>query len=230
MRAGIISPRCCVATYAAYNEGMAKGTTVAVLLKRLGGISPERVRLRPPPGMASEEDLIAIDHHEGGILELVDGTLVEIAYGFKESMVSVVLANRLGDFVMPRQLGVITGATAPLRLAKGLVRAPNVAFTTWEQMGGELPKEPIANLAPELIAEILKPGNTKAEMSRKRDEYFTAGVCLVWFIDPESRTVAVYNSPDNFTTLTETQMLDGGEVLPGFSVLIRDLFTVLEQQ
>jgi Uma2 family endonuclease len=65
-------------------------------------------------------------------------------------------------------------------------------------------------------------------MERKLRDYFAAGARLVWLVDPAARTVAVYTAPDQSTSLREDQTLDGGPVLPGFTLPLRDLFAELD--
>jgi Uma2 family endonuclease len=77
---------------------------------------------------------------------------------------------------------------------------------------------------------VLSQGNTDEEMKRKRDEYFAAGVRLVWLVDPEARTVTVYIAPDQSKLLMQEQTLDGGDVLPGFALALKDLFAELDRQ
>jgi Uma2 family endonuclease len=89
--------------------------------------------------------------------------------------------------------------------------------------------EPIPGLAPDLVVEVLSESNTEGEMARKRREYFTAGVRIVWLIDPEGRTVEVFVSEDQSTVLDEGQTLDGGNVLPGFTLLLGELFAELDR-
>jgi len=69
--------------------------TVADLLDRLGGVPPERVRWRPVPGSATEKDVIDAVCHEDRLCELVDGTLVEKAMGFRESALAMALGEWL---------------------------------------------------------------------------------------------------------------------------------------
>src|SRR5438552_6952402 len=107
--------------------------TLADLLADLGDVSPERVRFTPPPGTATEADLLALQSVTDRLYELVDGTLVEKAMGFRESLVAATLIRILGAFVTPRRLGVVAGADATLRLAPGLVRMPDVAFVSRER-------------------------------------------------------------------------------------------------
>ena len=107
---------------------------------------------------------------------------------------------------------------------KGLVRLPDVAFIGWEQLPGRyLPEDPIPGLAPELAIEVLSKSNG-SEMQRKRQDYFRAGVQLVWFVNPRKRTVTVYTPAGSTWVLTEGQTLDGGEVLPGLAIAVKDLF------
>jgi len=83
---------------------------------------------------------------------------------------------------------------------------PDVAFASWDRFPDrKIPKAPIPSLAPDLVIEVLSESNTKAEMERKRGEYFSSGVRLVWEFDPESRTVTVY-TPDG-----RAQVLDSSQ-------------------
>jgi len=52
----------------------------------------------------------------------------------------------------------------------------------------------------------------------------------VWLIDPETRTIAEYAAPDQLTRFHQDQMLDGGEVIPGVTVSLRELFAALDLQ
>jgi Uma2 family endonuclease len=204
-------------------------TTVADLLNRLGGISPRRVRFTPVPGTATEKDLLAAADHEDRLFELVDGTLVEKAVGLRESFLTFALGRILGTFVKAHKLGLLTGPDGALRLFRGIVRAPDIAFVSWKKLPNrKVPSEPIPHLAPDLAIEVLSKGNTKKEMARKRREYFKAGVQLVWEIDPVKRQAVVYTSPKEGKVIDEGQALTGDDVLPGFSLPLADLFAELD--
>jgi Uma2 family endonuclease len=205
--------------------------TLADLLERLGGISPSRVLADPAPGTATEEDVPEIHRREKRLCELVDRVLVEKAMGFRESLLAGALITLLRAFVIPRNLGVVSGEAGMVRLFPGLVRIPDVAFTSWDRLPGrQVPTAPVPQLAPDLAVEVLSEGNTDAEMTRKLREYFAAGVRLVWFVDPQTRTVTVYTGPEESRVLDEAQTLDGGQVLPGFSLSLRILLAELDRQ
>ena len=199
--------------------------TVADLMERLGGISPARVRFRPPPGTATERDVLATHDREKRLCELIDGVLVEKVMGFNESFVALTLGRHLGTFVDQHDLGVVVGPDGMMRMAPGLVRLPDVAFLAWDRFPGrEVTYEPLPDLVPDLAVEVLSKGNTKKEMDRKLREYFVVGVRLVWFVLPEKRLARVYTAPGQFTRLGTDQTLDGGAVLPGFALPLHELF------
>ncbi len=205
--------------------------TVAELVERLGGIPLERIRLRPSPGTACEADVLRVEADENRLCELVDGVLVEKPMGYRESLLAVLLATLLNQFVRPRNLGLVTGADGMIRLFPGLVRIPDVAFASWDRLpGGKVPEQAIPDLAPDLAIEILSRSNTRQEMERKLTEYFAAGVRLVWIVDPEERSATVYTSPDESSKLSERDTLSGAEVLPEFTLLLADLFADLDRQ
>ena len=103
------------------------------LLQALGGIAPSRVRMRPLPGTATEADLIAVNGRKKGICELVDGVLVEKGMSYIESMLAGAILAILRSFVIPQNLGIITGEAGMMRLFPGLVRIPDVAFVSRER-------------------------------------------------------------------------------------------------
>jgi Uma2 family endonuclease len=202
--------------------------TIGDLLEQLGGIDPRRVRLRPPPGQATEKDVLALLDHENRLFELVDGVLVEKMMGLKEAALALRLGSRMEIFVEEQDLGVVAGADGTLRLLPKLVRIPDVSFISWTQLPRrEYPSRPIPDLYPDLAVEVLSPGNTVEEMERKLKEYFLAGTRLVWMIHPDTRTVRVYTSPDEWTVLEESDTLTGGDVLPGFALPLKQLFARL---
>jgi Uma2 family endonuclease len=202
---------------------------VADLLARLGDVPPWRVRLQPPPGAATEQDVLDLRARTKRLYELVDGVLVEKAMGFRESLLAGAVVELIRQFLRGRRLGVVTGADGMMRLVSGRVRMPDVAFVSWASLPGRrIPDEPIPNLAPDLAVEILSESNTRGEMALKRQEYFAAGTRLVWQIDPRSRSAEVFTAPDVATELNEAQSLDGGGVLPGFTLSLRELFAELD--
>jgi Uma2 family endonuclease len=81
-----------------------------------------------------------------------------------------------------------------------------------------------ARLAPDLVAEVVSPGQARSRMDVKARLYIASGVRLVWVVWPEARTVDVWREAGT-TSLSEGDTLDGGDVLPGLAIPVRDLFT-----
>lgn len=76
--------------------------------------------------------------------------------------------------------------------------------------------------------EVFSPGNTVGEMEAKRDEFFAAGTELFWNVFPERQEVEVSTGPDTHRLLGRDDILDGGSVLPGFSIKVAELFANLD--
>ena len=205
--------------------------TLADILRKLGDVPTTRIRYRPYPGTATAADVVAIHDREGRLFELVEGVLVEKAMGLRESFLASAIIECLRQFVRPRKLGIVAGEAGMMEISVGLVRMPDVSFISWQRLpSGKVPEEPIPKLAPDLAVEVLSVSNTLAEMKRKRKEYFKAGVSMMWIVDPRARTVTVYLSLRKFFVLTADDTLDGGEVLPGFKLPLRELFAELDEQ
>ena len=200
--------------------------TFADIIAKLGDIPPERILLEPTPGTATEGDLIRVNERDNLLCELVFGTLVEKAMGAEESKLEHWIAYLLYKYLEDNEIGELMSGSGFMRLAKGIVRAPDVSFFLWQHATTEEEdrKHPIANTFPDLAVEVVSRSNTPKELARKRKEYFKAGTTLVWQVYPKTRTVEVYTSPTRFRTLTLADTLDGGEILPGLQIPLKRLF------
>lgn len=200
------------------------------LLADLGSIPIARVRVDPKPGSATIEDLVSLNN-QGGMFELVDSTLVEKAMGWRESLIASLLCELLRQYLRLHDLGLVSGPDGFMRILKTQVRGPDVAFVSWDRLPeGKVPDSPVPEIVPDLAVEILGEGNTYAEMSRKRREYFHAGVRQVWMVDPIERTVAVYTDIMRYELLDEEATLRGGDVLPGLEISISQVFGELDRR
>jgi Uma2 family endonuclease len=203
--------------------------TTKDLANRFGPMPLSRIRFVPFPGTATEKDVLAIHDREDRLCELVDGILVEKTMGIRESFLAAIIVGYLRAYCSKSDLGAVLGADGMMRLAPGLVRIPDVSFIPWDYFPNrQMTTKAMADFAPALAVEVLSPSNTKEEMRQKLRDYFDAGCKLVWLVDPDTRTVAVHSSPRKFVVLTEEDTLDGGSVLPGFSLPLGELFSELD--
>jgi Uma2 family endonuclease len=101
------------------------------------------------------------------------------------------------------------------------VRGPDISYWTKERLK-EVPVGYI-EIAPDMLVEVLSPGNTWKKIRAKLQEYFAKGVRLVWVISPEDRTLTIYRTADEGRVLHETASVTGEDVLPGFTCRVSDL-------
>ncbi len=205
--------------------------TAADLHERLGHVPLHRIRMDPPPGTATEADVIRfLDGDDKRLVELIDSTLVEKANTTFASVIRAAVGMHLGNFAQQHALGLVGGADYPVRLGGGGIRLPDVCFTPWEEIPDPPPTDAIWPVVPALAVEVLSPSNTAAEMSRKIAELFDLGTRLVWVIDPPTESAAVYAKGRKPTRVGPGDSLDGGKVLPGFRLPLSDLFASVRRK
>ena len=185
------------------------------------GVSADRVRAEPFPGTATEEDVLRVREEEGVLCELVDGTLVEKAVSEETSVVAARLIWLLTNVVEEHDLGWVLAPDGYVRLFGGtLLRAPDVSVVLDEQRPNGLATRGYSDGAPALCVEVVSPSNRRAEIDRKRGEYFANGCRLVWVVRPRRRTVEVFGPSGLLRTLREDDVLTGDSVVPQFAARV----------
>lgn len=202
------------------------------IVERLGDIPLWRIRMDPPPGTATEYDLLRLlEGDPKSHCELIDGTLVEKEVGTPESVMAGHIQSRLTIFADENDLGVVCGEGGPVRMLVGNVRIPDVSFFTWESLiDDKFPDDKICPVVPVLAVEVLSESNTLWEIERKRIELFRSGTKLMWIIDPETKTAEIYTSPTRCKVIEDDGVLDGGKVVPGFKLPLVDVFDSLKRK
>jgi Uma2 family endonuclease len=199
--------------------------TAADLVERFGPILLARIIRTPAPGEATVEDVTRLETHEDRLCELIDGVLVEKAMGFIESWLASRIVTLLNNYLASHAIGIATGADGMMQIMPDQIRIPDAAFVSWANLENSgFPDEAAPLMAPDLAVEVISPGNTQREMERKLEEYFEAGVRLVWYVEPREKKVTVYTRPDAAVELGEADQLTGGEVLPGLVIELKELF------
>jgi len=171
------------------------------------------------------EDLLAMA--DGDAYELVDGQLVEKNMGTKSSWVASEVMFRIRSFITIHPEGWVLAEAAYQCFpdAPSKVRRPDVSFIRF----GRLPDEELPDghcaIAPDLAVEVTSPRDTHYQVAEKIEEYLSAGVALVWIVNPNTRTVLVYRKDrDTVSFLHEDDELSGEDVLPDFRCPVRDIF------
>lgn len=175
------------------------------------------------PVTIEEFELMALE----GRWELIDGEPVEMTPSADESSsVGATIIFLLGSFVRPRGLGRLYSADGGFVLFpdRQTVRVPDAAFVRAERMPQGQARKSFPRLAPDLVVEVLSPSDRASDVAAKLEMYQEAGVPLIWLVDPEKMTVTVIASGKTTRVLQSGDTLDGGNVLPGFSVPVAEIF------
>lgn len=130
----------------------------------------------------------------------------------------------LGNHVDAGRLGWVTtnGTGVVFERGPDTLRGPDVAF--WRIERQPTIPDGYFEVPPDLAVEVLSPDDRRGAVRAKIKEYVFYGVPLVWLIDPELRSVTVYAGRMRGTELDEAEVIDGGDVLPGFACKVSDLF------
>ena len=100
----------------------------------------------------------------------------------------------------------------------------DVVYVSPEVLARQSDETTLIDGVPLLAVEILSPNDTVEEIDEKIDGYLSAGVLLVWIINPYRRTATIYRPQEPVTLVTEGDELNGGSVLPGFRAPMAELF------
>jgi len=131
----------------------------------------------------------------------------------------------LGYYVLTQKLGQILLAETGFTIARApdTVRAPDIAFVSQDRLPDPIP-DGYLELVPDLAVEVVSPNDTRREVREKVNDWLDAGVRLVWVVNYQKRTITEYRSRQQIRVLTEEDTLDGGDVVPGFSLSVREVF------
>ena len=176
--------------------------------------------------MTAEELLRLPDN--GMRRELIAGELHEMPpAGGEHGAVSGRAARRLSRYLDQHEElgGEVFVAEPGFRLARDpdTVRAPDVAYIV-ESRVDEAWVSGFAEVAPDLIVEVVSPNDTASEIQRKVDEWLHAGSRLVWVLYPATHAAMEFRQRGSTGLLRADDTLTGVPVLPGFVCRVGDLF------
>jgi Uma2 family endonuclease len=156
------------------------------------------------------------------LIELVNGEMVEKMPTEQHGYIAGIFVTNLNIFVIPRKLGIVS-VEARHRMPKDSynARMPDVSFS-----GGRrsLVKDGAVPRMPDLAIEIQSPDDTVKAMREKAAYYLANGTRLVWLVFPRRRYMEVYRPDEEMEILFGSDVLDGGDVLPGFTLAVAEIF------
>lgn len=175
------------------------------------------------------EELWEMPEVPGKRLELVDGSVYEVPGAGELHIAIVVMLFKLLDrFAEQHDLGIVRpdGLAYVLRRDPDQVRIPDLSFVAWESVPTGDVSERFWEGPPTLAVEVVSPHDRADDVHERVQDYLEAGTRQVWVLWPRRRSVSVYRPDADTRELGPDAVLDGGEVLPGFTVRVGDLFEV----
>lgn len=183
------------------------------------------VQPSPTTLLTAEEFMHLGDEVHG---ELIRGVLCEMTpTGQEHGWIVALLTRELVAHVEVHRLGIVVAGESGVQLEHDpdTVRAPDIAFTSAQRLPVDRITRRYAEVVPDLVVEVVSPSDRHADVRDKARMWLSFGAQLVWVVFPKTRTAEVHRaSIDDVETLGEVDSLDGGEVLPGFSCPVSQLF------
>jgi Uma2 family endonuclease len=178
--------------------------------------------------MSPQRTISYPDSEDSERYEIVDGVKVELPpMSVDSTRIATDLTTALNLFGVAQNLGkAYTEMLFRLPLPVERNRRPDVGFVPFSRWpkNRPFPSTSAWDVLPDLVVEVVSPFDCVEEARAKLLEYFRAGVLLVWHVLPTLQLVDVYEAPKRVTILTRDDELDGGQVIPGFRLPLRELF------
>ena len=172
---------------------------------------------------ATIEDMYGMPE-DGQKYELVDGEIVVSPAGGRHSQIAVQIAYLLKRSLEDSPTGIVFGADHGVVLPNGNLRSPDVSFIRNEKLPDAKAPDTFGEFIPDLVVEVLSPGDRMRQVAEKIGEYLQCGVPLVWLVAPKDKTVMVYRSLTETRLLQAEDTIDAELTLPGFSATVSDFF------
>ena len=160
------------------------------------------------------------------LLEFIGGEVVEVVSNQRSSAIAAQILIFLGAYVTQHKLGFVTGADGGYSVS-GERYIPDVAYVSVERQRA-LSDEAYSSIPPDLAVEVLSPSNEPDEIRIKVVGFLNAGT-TVWVVNPNKQRIEVYVPGETPKTLGVDGTIDGGDLLPGFTLAVSAIFPAEEE-
>lgn len=177
------------------------------------------------PRVYTAQDLERLSD-EGSHYELIKGELRQMSpSGGPHGSASSRISFYVSGLVYSEDLGETFAAETGFFLEQDpdTILAPDFAFIAKERLPDPIP-EGFVPVVPDLVVETRSPNDTKCEVVEKVEQWLTAGVRLVWIVEPKNRTITTHRLGRPERIFHSGDLLDGEEVLPGLRVPVERIF------
>lgn len=178
------------------------------------------------PRPVTADELLRIPD-DGLRRELVGGEVRVMApAGEEHGAVAAEILVHLGQHVRSQGLGRVYTAETGFKVSADpdTVLAPDAAFVRRERIEQAGVGPGYRSGAPDLAVEVVSPHDAFGDVEGKVFDWLSAGCRMVVVVNPRTRTATVYRSRSDIVVLTGEDVLDGGEVVPGWRLPIRQIF------
>lgn len=177
--------------------------------------------------LVTADDLLRMPD-DGLLYELVRGELRSMSpASHRHGKVIINITLSLGQHVRDQGLGDVYAAETGFKLASNpdTVRAPDVAFVRRDRLAAVGDTEGYWPGAPDLAVEVISANDLYTEVEMEVIEFLDAGTGMVLTVNPRKHTVTVYRALADITILTEDDTIAGEDIVPGWTLAVRDVFT-----
>ncbi|MDZ4767328.1 MAG: Uma2 family endonuclease [Chloroflexota bacterium] len=163
-----------------------------------------------------------LPENKGRLFELIDGEIIEKMGGFTPSNMAGWLVTFINNYLMKNPIGFTTVTDGSYILSDDHAPMPDVGYISKVRM----PQRPAREVegAPDLAIDVKSPNDSKRELRKKAETYLRFGTKMVWLVFPEAQTIEVYLPGKDVIELGIADTLDGGDVLPSFTIAVKDIF------
>ena len=171
------------------------------------------------------EDMLRLPDEKD--FELVDGSLVAKRMGTLSSWIGGELFFHIRTFLETLPLGWLFTADNGFYCfadRPNTLRRPDISFVRHGRLPGDILPEGYIRIAPDLVVEVISPNDRASEVNVKVLDFLSAGVPLIWVVDPEARVVYIHRADGTLAMVREHDELSGESVLPGFRRTVSAIF------
>lgn len=157
------------------------------------------------------------------IYELIDGEIVEKMASYTPSYIAGWILTYLNMYLLQNPIGTTTMADGGYILSPDDTFIPDVGYISNERLPVKPEREVL--VAPDFAVEVKSPSDSYVKLRRKALSYLEFGTKLVWLVWPDKQQVEVHSATnDTILTFGIDDILNGGDVLPGFTLAVREIF------
>jgi len=176
------------------------------------------------PATLTPEDVERASRRDERRYELINGELREKIVGWEPLFIAGRIAGRLNTCLYPRHGAAAVGPMIYCFDRPDYGPKPDVVYVRLERLPDrQIPREDL-HLPPDLAAEVLSPDTRALDLEVRLDDYLSAGIPLVWIVNPNRRTIRVYRSDGTTRSFQAKDLVENEPLLSGFRMVVGEVF------